>query len=369
MLLEAVDNNPIGSRVPLILVHGNDNENKPETKYDWNYYIQRYQDSKDSKYKLYLYKWESTKSSYINGLRLGASIEAEEELFDTRVVILAHSRGGLVSRHFMNNYIGTKGVFAGQKGGERVNALITLATPHQGSPGADPIWALFSFNNLNQQNIINDSFEYVLTHKYLSLFDINSYQYLQWDDVDKEVTDDIVCFSPWYYNDGEICSVLMHTMDGFQELAKLNETESYKNKIIAYGGSSTGNITNELLYFILLGGVPTNDHDWLSIGSLLMATMPVIPNGYPDTKINNYRFFANDGMVPLSSALFLKEGSGNLFQLLAENIIYDIQLFDNKCQLQECNLINNRYTDHKHFLDDVEIIDMVINRLQDIAIY
>jgi hypothetical protein len=48
-----------------------------------------------------------------------------------KVVILAHSFGGLVARSMMVNY------FQGHLGSDNVAMLVTFATPHHGSPGAN----------------------------------------------------------------------------------------------------------------------------------------------------------------------------------------------------------------------------------------
>jgi len=53
------------------------------------------------------------------------------------IVIIAHSMGGLVAKSYMQEQFHTVGRYACQPGGERVARLITLATPHHGSPAAN----------------------------------------------------------------------------------------------------------------------------------------------------------------------------------------------------------------------------------------
>jgi hypothetical protein len=36
----------------------------------------------------------------------------------------------------------------------------------------------------------------------------------------------------------------------------------------------------------------------------------------------------------------------------------------NHCQVEECNIIVNRQTDHMDFLDDDQVIDIILNRLK-----
>ncbi len=94
--------------------------------------------------------------------------------------------------------------------------------------------------------------------------------------------------------------------------------------------------------------------------------MPVIPNGYPGNPIDDTyrRFQANDGMVPLDSALLLKPGSGDLFHVEDGNLVFDEDEVRNHCQVEECNIMLNRQTDHMDFLDDDQVIDIILNRLK-----
>ena len=49
---------------------------------------------------------------------------------------MAHSMGGLVARSYMNHHSHNTGRWLNQRGGERVRVLITLGTPHHGTPAA-----------------------------------------------------------------------------------------------------------------------------------------------------------------------------------------------------------------------------------------
>src|SRR5258708_7604236 len=57
--------------------------------------------------------------------------------FDSQYYLIAHSMGGLVARSYMNEHDHDTGAYAGRRGGERVIKLITLATPHHGTPLAN----------------------------------------------------------------------------------------------------------------------------------------------------------------------------------------------------------------------------------------
>jgi hypothetical protein len=363
--LEPVDDEPLGNRTPLILVHGNNSETKDQ--YRWGDFIERAGQDSDfaGSYKMYLFRWDSSLSNKLNGLALGCSIDNEEDLHNREVVILARSRGGIVSRYYMNDYVTLNGGFSGQPGGEHVKYLVTLATPHRGSPGADPVWSIFSFD-YNYFDVLSES----LSLAYMNKIHDANYIYLQWDDVDNELTDEMVCWNVAYLNNNQYCGYLLANQT---DLLALNQQESYLGKIIAYGGNEFDGKLSKSGHEEFISRIQEEkkiemfyDHWALSYFSGLMADMPVIPNGYPVNPIDdNYRRFqANDGMVPLDSALLLKPGSGNLFHVEGGNLVFDEDELRNHCQVNECNIIMNRQTDHMDFLDDDQVIDIILNRLK-----
>jgi hypothetical protein len=363
--LEPVNDEPLGNRTPLILVHGNNNETKDQ--YLWGDFIERAGQDSDfaGSYKMYLFRWDSSRSNNLNGLALGGSIDNEEDLNNREVVILAHSRGGIVSRYYMNDYVTLNGGFYGQSGGEHVKYLVTLATPHRGSPGADPVWTIFSFDYN-----YSDAFSLLLSKAYLDKIHNENHIYLQWDDVDNELTDEMVCWNVAYLNNNQYCGYLWANQT---DLLTLNQQESYLGKIIAYGGNEFDGELSESEHEEFISRIQEErkieifyDHWGLSYFSGLMADMPVIPNGYPGNPIDDTyrRFQANDGMVPLDSALLLKPGSGDLFHVEGGNLVFDEDELRNHCQVEECHIIVNRQTDHMDFLDDDQVIDIILNRLK-----
>lgn len=139
------DPNPVGTRTPLILIHGI-NGRDDQTRDGWDV-LENYLFSHVTgpgilqTYKIYRFRYDSEQqpvSELGRSLRnqIGNMILINPE-FDKPVVIIAHSMGGLVARSMMNEWALTRGVGAGQCGGERVLKLITLATPHHGTPAAN----------------------------------------------------------------------------------------------------------------------------------------------------------------------------------------------------------------------------------------
>ena len=101
--------------------------------------------------------------------------------------------------------------------------------------------------------------------------------------------------------------------------------------------------------------------------------MPIIPNNYQescDSEVispidKSFRpFMANDGMVPLTSALLLEPGALDLFQFRRNGkLIYNKGKFNQLCQVKEC-IVLSKATDHLGLLDDNQIVNQVIQKLK-----
>lgn len=360
--LTAVDQTPLGGRTPLILIHGNNSEK--EKDFRWGNFLKKFRkDSEFSgKYKVYTFRWDSTKSNLDNGIALGYAIDSSIELANEKITFLAHSRGGLVARYFMNRYTIKSGRYAGKLGGERVKYLVTLATPHRGSPGADPIWVKFSldynFSSPLAKVLSVIYFSDVWFKK--SIWDQHTHPYLVWDDARDELSNDTICWDSSLFGD-EFCSPFMVNPD----LLFLNEEDRYLRKIITYGGNNfekgwtVAEITDDPLFLV-------SEHRKLDLASLLLAYMPIVPTGYPTKVIREkYRpFQANDGMVPLASALFLKPKSGGLFKAKIDGgISYDRDALAKLVMARETIIISEK-VDHLEFLDNSRVVKSVISKLK-----
>jgi pimeloyl-ACP methyl ester carboxylesterase len=159
------------TRQPLILIHGwqgsNDmnypsvlckDENLGETY--WNNFIQYFKASPTlrEKYRLYVYHYSSYKHVTFNARVLSRMLQGNAYIKswianNGKISILAHSMGGLVSRSLLEEHLSGEDVdhtyqyilpdnsTANKTGLEILDKLVTVATPHHGSPAAVYWWA------------------------------------------------------------------------------------------------------------------------------------------------------------------------------------------------------------------------------------
>lgn len=150
-----VDSSAVGSRLPVLLVHGLGGSNE-----GWESFLRAYErhPAWRSAFKPYTFRY-STGADEVNAdpaaprsipAVAAALRDAMQAFYDRpaaaphfgfggkRVIVLAHSMGGLVARSMMQEHAFRDG----QRGGEKVLRLVTLGTPHHGSPLMDAGLAL-----------------------------------------------------------------------------------------------------------------------------------------------------------------------------------------------------------------------------------
>lgn len=150
-----VDPGAIGTRVPVLLVHGLGGSNE-----GWESFLRAYERNPAWRgaFKPYTFRY-STDAAEVAAdpsaprsipAVAGALRDAMQAFYDRRtepphfgfggkrVIVLAHSMGGLVARSMMQEHVFSDG----QRGGQKVLRLVTLGTPHHGSPLMDAGLAL-----------------------------------------------------------------------------------------------------------------------------------------------------------------------------------------------------------------------------------
>jgi pimeloyl-ACP methyl ester carboxylesterase len=274
-----VDGSALGTRTPLLLVHGLGGSGQ-----GWENFLQAYAQNPAWRavFKPYTFKYSSSAADVladptaprtISGL--GAALrDAMQGYYDRpaaapdfgfgrkSVVVLAHSMGGLVARAMMQEQVFRDG----QRGGQKVLHLITLGTPHQGTPLAD---AAFS---LNLQSELSDGFFGFIAD-------------MAWTNYDALDAPGLRC-NNWLAG---LNNYAPSAGAGYGRCGSVagNPLPGYYEKIIAYGAAT----------------LQTPDLQ-IGLGAFKPGSAPsyLIPYGYlHDALPRSYR---NDGMVPLASSQF-----------------------------------------------------------------
>ncbi|EDP95747.1 T9SS type A sorting domain-containing protein [Kordia algicida OT-1] len=188
--VELLDHNPseaLADKTPLLLVHGWQPYPSPASGNItiWNNLVSYIETAPNlSDYKIYYVRYTSNLISVeIISNQFRQLVEEYVPFANKQLTLIAHSMGGLVSKNFMyNSYQGSP------LGGERVTKLITLGTPHHGSPMANgPIRAEVVNDVITENAIAFFDFE-LYENCDAPAFDTNSRTDLRWDNFDNLYT-------------------------------------------------------------------------------------------------------------------------------------------------------------------------------------
>ena len=316
-----------GPGVPLILVHGNNQEderNRP-SYFGWSALRNSIlQSNAYAAFDVFIWKHDTARAIGFNGYTGNAADLANyvnNRLLPrypagSKVVFIAHSRGGLVVRSFMNY----------QDQGNGVARLVTLGTPHHGTPFAIPDWSALDW----AANISSDAS--VFDRVYAFAFDVSRLGSLSiaWDNLDGAInetltlnwssaigTDGKSVLTPANGNSPAVAadttvfySASLKTV--FGTLAELNQRDKYSDKIVRYGAFDDSLSDNDELMRQSLSSLAnafaltTDAHKALQVVTdfLSLSHVPLKTGA---------RYFANDGLVPLQSALYLDISNESVF--------------------------------------------------------
>ena len=281
----------VNGRTPLILVHGIHGEEDANYWSVFRYFF--YTSDLRKKFKVYQFIYDSDEISVdelANGFRFWIDEKTQyEKLPDAPYVILAHSMGGLVSRALLYKKL-TNSNWAGKFAGDRCKRLITLATPHHGSPGASRCCRDLQVIDNDESWLgaieLIDLIYWTFKNDIVSPTSPNRSD-LRWDNWDGTMT------NYGYYS---ACS----PTDNNIWLSNLNFDTAYDHKIIAYAGYVDPNAPERQL--VALSG-PAGVTSYLILnnndkGKQAIGTSIVLKEGFEG------RYGNNDGMVPYNSGMF-----------------------------------------------------------------
>ena len=338
----ATDGSPLNDRTPVILVHGANGDNKPSTLNYWYWWLIQFNDPQySSKFKIYRYVYDSSQQIASNGTDFANFVNGYTELSGKQVLIMAHSMGGLVVRHAMNT---------NTKFRDKTIKLVTLGTPHLGSPGANPNWVFHTVRTQpNLMPFVVDPTDFLKAFAYAGYylaFDASSGGFdLAWHNpndipaIAKGPLSPEMIAAKLMYDDNLLATSLQNPFTGSLTM-QLTVSDDL---IIAFGGFKVG------LGSIIGGSNSSTDpnideevgdnHDRLA--HYAVPLMKIIPKSN-STVIGN-----NDGLVPLESALI--QGSHTAVQRINMNNEYSEDI------------------DHSAYLDVATVMNRIMGELVKIS--
>jgi len=277
--------NDDGKKTPLILIHGhqavNANEDVTVDANYWNAFLAAFQrdSAANAKFTPYLFQYCSDREP------VAKIAEQLRDAIDTKLkdrphTIVAHSLGGLIATSYMAETTHKTGIWKGKRGGDTVRGLITLATPHHGTPGANDAATMRKFVPRSL------SAAYDAMHRIYwrsgPLATAANRSDLRWDNYDGKLPT----------NSKDINTAQVKRNAAFAP---------FTAKLIAYAGAVDSTLSTSELASLLLqlkfGGSSGDDHSKLSLANVGMVN--ALGNKFGDA----------DGLVPQVSGLFCKSGS------------------------------------------------------------
>jgi pimeloyl-ACP methyl ester carboxylesterase len=323
---DATDNSPLNDRIPVILVHGAGSDERPAALNYWYWWGSEDYFNNGSyagMFKVYRFVYDSSKHIAENGTAFATFVNNYDELQGHRVIIMAHSMGGLVVRYALNTNSDLR---------DKTIKLITLGTPHLGSPGANPCWIYATedgFPGGYIQWVYRIGFEGISAGDYDLAWYNPTEVPIAADDYYTNVLDDFPC------NQSLLDNSMLDPFTGKAEMINSNSD----SKIIAFAG--------------YLGLIPVNgmEPDFEDETQFNHAGLWVAKDAMASVHKQNGSYFTeNDGFVPLESARF--DTHGNVERI---NITDDA-------------FPQTVYLDHASYLDMSAIMDYVMSYIWEIAV-
>jgi triacylglycerol esterase/lipase EstA (alpha/beta hydrolase family) len=291
--LISLDDDASRKKIPLILIHGihgsdgesDDIPNINDPNNYWAAFGAKFNTNLKETYARYVFQYFSdVESVQALAAHLGSAID--DKLTDRPHVLLAHSMGGLVAKSYMVYFRHGKGHWAGTSGGDSTSLLITLATPHHGTPGANDTDAIDRYMTTGWETVFDsvNILYWTVNSGFVSPPTFNSDKYnrsdLRWDNYDNAIAPNVDA------------NVWLKQANG--------PFRSYSSKVIAYGGALRPTVDKLTLADALkrmLAARNYDKHQKLKFANELM---------YYGL---NREFGITDGMVPYESALLCDSGT------------------------------------------------------------
>ena len=280
------------NKIPLILIHGINGTKNCSAKENLNTYWNDFRlafgrdQAVKNKFSIYVFQYCSNLVE-VSDIALELRDLIDENLTDKNHLILAHSMGGLVAKSYMAETVHQKGIWKNKTGGDTTIGIITLGTPHHGTPGAnspETLDKLFRFgwkNAYKAANKIYWSESLGENHPAVENSGLPNRSDLRWDNYDFKLDS--------------------FSLDLNKNLFNRNILfKKYASKLIAYSGylnSSRLNTANKLLEEIGKWTITIETSDDARDHRRLELANSALFYGL------NENFGETDGLVPVKSAL------------------------------------------------------------------
>ncbi|MBS2006764.1 MAG: hypothetical protein JST01_06985 [Cyanobacteria bacterium SZAS TMP-1] len=339
-----LDNTPLGDRTPFLMVHGLRGEYCPGFR--WQKLAEHFTKNEDFKarYKIYMVRYSSLD-------RIAFNLQSYKDVFNRLynmgkqkpITVMALSMGGNLAYEAMTD----KDI------DNKTQRLITLGTPFHGSPLFAKEWLTYSL--YKRFSWPWTRVEHNLTYNFYFNDNKQLRQDLSWDNVDGAIPDVGKFRSHLPLGPRGVLTV-GDTIN--ERLIKVNEAPIDKRKLITYSGY----MTNEYLasrekrilesaflypYFVLFTSFPAHfgrEHAALGLINHDMCCVPstkevVKKAGEP------YIYVLNDGIAPVTSAIFLPKEVAREYYLARES---DIEKLKDKIDVGQARVF--RDVDHLTFI-------------------
>jgi hypothetical protein len=341
------DNSPLQGRKVLLLIHGGGAEKRK--LFRWGHLLKALNNNEEfsKHFKIYLYRYDSDARLSITTPQLhDAILQLKSGTGGKPIDILCLSMGGNLAQMAMLSPAIESAV----------SMVFALATPFHGSPLFSPGWFQYSLDKLwympwarPVHNL--DYMLYFSRHKSLQ-------QDLKWDNFDNLIPDLGKFKSAFPIGPS---GTLTPEADANPKLAKINESPRInKSKFITYGGY--------LVNIYLMKGerkfieetilAPINyvtvklpvqlgrEHPALRLLNFEMSNLKINPDAAENSQPSPHTYELNDGITPLSSALFMPPEFMRKHPMLVEDKL------DTVPQSSDVRLVRIfRDMDHISFLD------------------
>ena len=249
-------------RKPLLLIHGWSFDGDPASPSGgyWDHFKNYLMNDSTlrANFKPYYVKYWSNEVS-VKEIGEALRIKVEEAgLNEQKIVIVAHSMGGLVARSYMTEQLFSQGAATGLQCGKLVDRLITLGTPHHGSPMANG-------------PARNAKLSFLLS-LYINTLESAVFKDVKYNEVNRS--------DLWWDNYDGLLNYTAYPNEKNNWLTNLNQDITFDAKTICYTGSVTGK------FVIPESGNTTQEYQ---LGAWFTE------QGFG---------FQNDGIVPVQSAGF-----------------------------------------------------------------